>query len=92
MKFRISEHVRWTLSETGGILMDRQSGHFYSVSPVGIEAIERISRGEDMSVVIEAISGKYQVTKETVSQDLENFFQNLRTRKLIVDAEKTQKD
>jgi hypothetical protein len=75
--FRISETIRSSGSEEGGILLDINRGQMFRLNSAGSRILGLIERGHDQAQIAEEICCTYGVTIEMARSDVRDFFEAL---------------
>jgi Coenzyme PQQ synthesis protein D (PqqD) len=85
----ISQSVRLTKSQDGGILLDVEQGEIFRLNPVGTRIIELLKEGHNASSLTRALSCEFGAPEQVVGEDVRDFLSQLRKRRLIegLDAE-----
>ncbi len=81
----IPSHVRSVIDPDGAILLDVKHGKYFSLNAVAGEIWLKLEAGVPIPAIAADIAGTYGVPTETVQQDLREFVENLR-RKKVIDA------
>jgi hypothetical protein len=84
--YRISDTVRCTHSQDGAIVLDLQQGQMFSVNPVGSRILELLSAGCTEPAIADEIGRVFPVSRETAEQDVQEFVQTLKERRIVEGA------
>ena len=68
------------------VLMDLETGTYFSLDPVGARVWELLGQGMALSAVCEAIFSEYDAPRETIETDVLELCDDLVEKKLIVPA------
>jgi hypothetical protein len=79
----ISQSIRLTKSQDGGILLDVEQGEIFRLNPVGTRIIELLKEGHDRPSLTRALSCEFGVPEQVVLEDVRDFLSQLRERRLI---------
>ena len=85
----ISQSVRLTKSQDGGILLDVEQGEIFRLNPAGTRIIELLKEGHNGPALTRAVSREFGAPEQVVREDVRDFLSELRERRLIegLDAE-----
>ena len=61
-----------------GFVFDAKTGESYSLNPTGKEIIHLLNLGKNEAEIKEFMQVKYEVSEDTVTRHLDDFFQMLR--------------
>ena len=82
--FEISENVGWRiLNDDQVIVVDCQSTQIFLLSYVSSLIWRNLEKCE-FNTILDKILDEYDITKEIAKQDLEEFIEKIRNKKLIV--------
>jgi len=81
--YRISTAVRSTQNEDGAIVLDIQQGQIYSLNVVGSRILELLKSDASESQIADEISHDFNVDRDTVAADVQDFLRLLAEHKLI---------
>ena len=83
----ISQSVRLTKSQDGGILLDVDLGEIFRLNPVGTRIIELLKEGHNGPSLTSVLSCEFGVPEQVVLVDVSEFLSQLRERRLIEDLD-----
>jgi Coenzyme PQQ synthesis protein D (PqqD) len=83
--YRVSESIRSTHGQDGAIVLDVEQGQMFSLNLVGSKILEFLESGSDESQIVNAISCTFSASPEVVANDVREFIESLKQRKLIAD-------
>ena len=81
--FRVSEHVRKTHSQDGGIVLDIKQGRMYGLNLVGSKIIELIEREYTPTLIAQEIARTFGISPEIADTDVREFLETLEKHHLI---------
>ena len=81
--FRISNTIRRTKSEDGGILLDIHHGQLFRLNVVGSKVLDLLERGLDETQIAAEVSQAYAVDIETVRVDVRDFIEMLNRHHIL---------
>lgn len=81
--FRVSEYVRKTSSEDGGIVLDVKHGRMFGLNIVASRIIELLERQRTPTQIAEEIASTFGVDTEIVDRDVREFLEALEKNHLI---------
>jgi Coenzyme PQQ synthesis protein D (PqqD) len=80
---RVSESLRSTHNQDGGIVLDILHGRMYGLNFVGSRILELLKRSYDEAQVAEEISRQFGIGVSTASADVREFLDSLEKHRLI---------
>lgn len=80
---RISETIRRTETQDGGILLDVHHGQMFSLNLVGARILEMLRQGYDEPRIAEEISRAYQITRDVAQRDVTEFIESLHKHHIL---------
>jgi Coenzyme PQQ synthesis protein D (PqqD) len=83
--FRVSEHVRKSSSEDGGIILDVKRGQMFGLNIVGSRIVELIKTQNSPTQIAEEIASSFGVPVEIADRDVQEFLGTLEKLHLIED-------
>jgi len=66
-----------------GFAFDPQSGESFTINQTGREILSQMVRGDSFEVIAIDLSDQYQVEKRSVTSDLQDYIQQLRSLGLV---------
>jgi hypothetical protein len=81
--FQISESVRRTKTEDGGVLLDIQHGRIFCLNVVGSKIIDLLEKGLDTAQIAAEVSDVYAMDIETVRTDVRDFVELLNKHHIL---------
>ena len=66
------------------VILDLETGTYFGLDPVGARMWALMSQGKSLSDVVETLLTEFDVTRETVRQDLIQLVATLKEHKLLV--------
>jgi Coenzyme PQQ synthesis protein D (PqqD) len=81
--FRVSEHVRKTSSEDGGIVLDVKHGRMFGLNIVGSRIIELLERQCTPAQIAQEIASSFGVAIDIADRDVREFLETLEQHHLI---------
>jgi Coenzyme PQQ synthesis protein D (PqqD) len=81
--FRVSEHVRKTSSEDGGIVLDVKHGCMFGLNLVGSRIIELLEQRHTPAQIAEEIASSFGVPTDIADRDAREFLEALEKNHLI---------
>jgi hypothetical protein len=83
--YRISERVRSTHGQDGGVVLDIQQGQMFNLNLVGSQILELLKTGATESTIVEEISQTFEVSRELAESDVREFIESLKHLRLLED-------
>ena len=81
--FQISDTVRRTKTEDGGVLLDIHHGRIYCLNVVGSKILDLLEKGLDTVQIAAGLSDAYAMDIETVSNDVLDFIRTLQEHNVL---------
>jgi PqqD family protein of HPr-rel-A system len=81
--YKVSEVVRSTHGQDGGVVFDIRSGRILRLNPVGSVIFQRLERGQAESQIVEEISHDFNICQTAVQKDISEFLQSLEQLGLV---------
>lgn len=81
--YRISDTIRRTETQDGGILLDVHHGQMFCLNVVGAKILELMQQGYDESRITDEISRDYRVPRDTVRADVFEFIETLQKHHVL---------
>ena len=81
--FQISDTVRRTKTEDGGVLLDIHHGRIYCLNVVGSKILDLLEKGLDTVQIAAELSDAYAMDIETVSNDVLDFIRTLQEHNVL---------
>lgn len=81
--YDISDGVRSTRNEDGGIVLDIDHGQMFRLNPVGALILEFLGKGCAEAEIAQEIARQYNISEEAASADIREFLQSLEEHKLV---------
>jgi hypothetical protein len=67
----------WRIVDDEALIVDLESGGFFSLDRVGTEVWTGLQDGLDLAQIVDAIAGKYGVDEQTVQRDVSDLLEEL---------------
>jgi hypothetical protein len=80
---KISDAIRHTQNEDGGIVLNTLSGRMFCLNPVGSRIFELLVQGCDEAFIAEDIALGCGVSTEAVRTDLHEFIETLKEHEIL---------
>ena len=81
--FRVSEYVRKTSSEDGGIVLDVKHGRMFGLNIVGSRVLELLEQQHTPREIAQEIAATFGVTADIADRDVREFLETLEKHHLI---------
>jgi hypothetical protein len=75
-------NITWRVVDGEALILDLNSGYYFSLNPVATEIWEALQGGTDIPRIVQTISLKYQTEARVVEQDLHELMTDLRSCRL----------
>ena len=66
-----------------GFIFDPTTGCTYNTNPMGIEIINHLKSGKDISEIMDMIQQDYEVTENELESDVLDFIQSLKNYQVV---------
>jgi len=80
---RVSDGVRSTHSQDGGVVLDIRQGQMFNLNLVGSRILELLKSGACEPEVVDAISREFDVSRDVVETDIREFIGTLKKHRLV---------
>jgi hypothetical protein len=85
--FKIAPHISWRRVEEESVLLNVDTGEYYSLDPTASSIWERIERGDKTAKIVKDIAKEYGKPETRVEKDAQEFLNDLLSEKLIQPAD-----
>lgn len=85
--YRVSESVRSTHGQDGGVLLDIRKGQMFNLNFVGSRIVELVKAGSSESEITGEISREFSIERDLAEQDVREFLQTLQKHCLVEEQE-----
>jgi hypothetical protein len=75
-------NITWRVVDGEALILDLNSGYYFSLNPVATEIWEALQSGADIPRIVQTISLKYQADARVVEHDLSELITDLRSCRL----------
>ena len=80
---RISTSAVFRALETGGVILNVESGDYYELNATGRFLWEQVQSGSDLDALAVALADQYGIDQASAEADVETFLGDLRKRHLV---------
>jgi hypothetical protein len=80
---KVSDDVRSTHSQDGGVVLDIQQGQMFNLNLVGSRILELLKSGANEADITETISVEFDVSRQLVEADVREFITTLEKHGLV---------
>jgi hypothetical protein len=80
---KVTEGVRCTQNQDGGIVLDTRRGQMFRLNLVGSRILALVEAGKDEPRIVEEISREFGAERETANVDVHEFIDALEKHHLI---------
>jgi hypothetical protein len=81
--YEVSNGVRSTRNEDGGIVLDIDQGQMFRLNPAGALILESLGKGRAEAEIAQEIAGQYGINEETALADVREFLKSLEGHRLV---------
>jgi hypothetical protein len=78
-----TERLKSLMINDDGFAFDPRTGNTYNINSVGLLVINAVKAGAGVEQVLDSLSERYDVDRQTADRDLEVFLNKLERNKLI---------
>ena len=82
-KYKVADDILFRRIDDEGILLHISSGTYYNLNETSIMFWEALADSNPLTPVVEQVIDEYEVERECVLQDLQNFLQELSQNQII---------
>ena len=75
--YRIATHVRSSVTEDGGTILDVNSGRYYSLNPIGAAIWNELTAERSKEQILSNLSNTLGVSSEKLQDDVDAFLSRL---------------
>ena len=83
--YTVSEGIRSTHGQDGAIVLDIRQGQMFNLNFVGSRILELLENGAAESAIVDEISQKFEVSRDTAASDVREFIESLKQHHLLED-------
>lgn len=80
---KISPHVVFRELGEGAVLLDVQSERYFGLDAIGVDVWKLLGASGDVSEIVEALSQRYGVSRERISEDVCRLLEELESANLL---------
>lgn len=80
---KVTDGVRSTQNQDGGIVLDIRHGQMFRLNPVGSRILVLLEAGNDEPRIVEEISRDFNIATEIVKADVREFVEVLEKHQLL---------
>jgi hypothetical protein len=80
---KVSDDVRSTHSQDGGVVLDIQRGQMFNLNLVGSKIVELLKSGANEADITQTISVEFDVSRQLVETDIREFIATLEKHGLV---------
>ena len=84
--FRVSDRVVYREIDDKIVLINLDSGFYYSLNEVGCFIFNRILKSKEVGDILDEIESSFEVSKGEAREDIEEFVESLKREKIILAA------
>ena len=84
--YKVSDEVRSTHSQDGGIVLHIGQGKMYNLNPVGSRILELLKEGSSRLSIAGKIAAEFEIELNLAENDVWEFLQTLQKLQLIEDG------
>ena len=79
----VSERASQAIMDGEAVVLNQETGEFYSLNPIGARIFDLAMRGSDVASIINALTTEYSASRDEVSANLETYLGELQAIGLI---------
>ncbi len=84
--FRVSARVVYREIDDKIVLINLDSGFYYSLNEVGCFIFNRILKSKEVGDILDEIESSFEVSKGEAREDIEEFVESLKREKIVLAA------
>lgn len=85
MALKIAEHVTWKNLDMGIVLLDLNTGNYYTLNETASLICQNIIEGNELNRIVDSIIEEYDCDEETGRADVQNQILYFKKENLIID-------
>lgn len=86
-KFRLAQHAMFQKVVDETVILDTQSGQYYTLDVIATEMVELLNNGQTVSEVVSTIFDNYDSQKAVIEQDLQELIKEMQSKGLLVEKQ-----
>jgi len=76
-------NITWRVVDGEALILDLNTGFYFSLNPVATEIWEALQRGAEIPRILQTVSSKYRIEAQVVERDLHELMTDLRSCRLL---------
>jgi hypothetical protein len=76
-------HLVVTENDDGAVVLNKKSGQYFRLNPLGREIFRRIHDGQSLPTIIEELQAQFPAAREKIPQDVGTLVAGLRRAELV---------
>lgn len=85
--YKVSEAVRSTHGQDGGVVLDIRHGEMFNLNLVGSRILELLKSGASEPQIAEVVSREFDVSRDLAESDLQEFIEALKKCRLVEECQ-----
>jgi hypothetical protein len=81
--YRVSDGVRTTRNQDGGVALDIQNGSLFRLNPTGALILGLLAKGFGEADIAQEIARQYRISEDNAATDVGEFLQSLEEHHLV---------
>ncbi|TDU73938.1 MULTISPECIES: lasso peptide biosynthesis PqqD family chaperone [unclassified Streptomyces] len=81
---KISPHVVLTRTEDAAVLLDKKSGTYFRINPMGTAVFEMLAAGRTQDEVVSELSARHPAAADRIPGDVAKLIDTMRRAKVLV--------
>jgi len=77
------EKITWRIVDGTAVLLNLESGFYYTLNEVGTKIWELLSKGHASDEIAELIQDKFEISKSSVRKDIDSLISELKEEDLL---------
>ena len=86
-KFQLAQHAMFQKVVDETVILDTQSGQYYTLDVIATEMVELLNNGQTVSEVVSTIFDNYDSQKAVIEQDLQELIKEMQSKGLLVEKQ-----
>ncbi|MFE6844705.1 lasso peptide biosynthesis PqqD family chaperone [Streptomyces sp. NPDC057686] len=81
---KISPHVVLTRTEDAAVLLDKKSGTYFRINPMGTAVFEMLAAGRTQDEVVRELSARHPAAADRIPGDVAKLIDTMRRTKVLM--------
>lgn len=81
--YRIPQNIRSAPGQDGAVVLDIREGQMFKLNVVGSKILQLLETGASEPLIVDAITGTFEVSREIADRDVRDFIESLKEHCLV---------